>query len=55
VSFKGTSMHIAMLQAMLLVAFSFWMYTIGMSLVRARAIILERESRTHWVRALGTA
>jgi heme exporter protein C len=52
VSFKGTSMHIAMLQSMLLMAVSFWMYSIGASLVRARAIILERESRTQWVRAL---
>ena len=52
VSFKGTSMHIQMLQSMLLVAVSFWMYSIGTSLVRVRAIILERESRTQWVRAL---
>lgn len=52
VSFKGTTMHIQMLQSMLLVAVSFWMYSIGTSLVRVRAIILERESRTQWVRAL---
>jgi heme exporter protein C len=52
VSFKGTSMHVQMLQSMLLVAVSFWMYSIGTSLVRVRAIILERESRTQWVRAL---
>jgi len=52
VSFKGTSMHIQMLQSMLLMAVSFWMYSIGTSLVRVRAIILERESRTQWVRAL---
>jgi heme exporter protein C len=52
VSFKGTSMHIQMLQSMLLVAVSFWMYSIATSLVRVRAIILERESRTQWVRAL---
>jgi heme exporter protein C len=52
VSFKGTTMHVQMLQSMLLVAVSFWMYSIGTSLVRARAIILERESRTQWVRAL---
>ncbi len=55
VSFQGTSMHWQMLWAMLLVAFSFWMYTVGASLVRVRAIILERESRAHWARQLGTA
>ncbi|HYC35548.1 MAG TPA: heme ABC transporter permease CcmC [Usitatibacter sp.] len=52
VSFRGTSMHVAMLQGMLLMAFSFWMYAVGASLVRARTIILERERRTHWVREL---
>src|SRR5512141_2014695 len=52
VSFKGTSMHIAMLQGMLLVAFSFWMYSLGISLLRVRTIILERERRTAWVRQL---
>jgi heme exporter protein C len=55
VSFQGTTMHIQMLQSMLLVAVSFWMYSIGASLVRVRAIILERESRTLWVRALKAA
>ncbi len=52
VSFRGTSMHIAMLWGMLLLAFASWMYALGTSLVRVRAIILERERRTHWVRAL---
>ena len=52
VSFKGTSMHATMLASMLLMALSFWMYSIGASLVRVRSIILERESRTHWVRGL---
>jgi heme exporter protein C len=52
VNLRGTSMHVAMLWGMLLVALSFWMYAIGASLVRVRAIILERERRTHWVRAL---
>ena len=55
VSFKGTSMHIAMLWGMLLMAFSFWMYAIAAALVRVRAIILERESRAHWVRELKAA
>jgi heme exporter protein C len=52
VSFKGTSMHVAMLQAMLLMSAAAWMYAIGATLTRVRAIILEREARTHWVRAL---
>ena len=52
VSFKGTSMHVAMLWAMLLMAISFWMYTIGAALVRCRTIILERERRAQWVRAM---
>jgi heme exporter protein C len=52
VSFKGTSMHVAMLWSMLLVALAFWMYAIATSLTRARTIILERERRTHWVRGL---
>src|SRR5687767_12142906 len=55
VSFRGTSMHWQMLWAMLLVAFSFWMYTVGAALVRVRAIILERESRAQWVRELKAA
>ncbi|MGE5095095.1 MAG: heme ABC transporter permease CcmC [Betaproteobacteria bacterium] len=55
VSFKGTSMHVAMLWGMLLMAFACWMYSIGASLVRVRAIILERERRTNWVRALREA
>lgn len=52
VSFKGTSMHVAMLWSMLLMATCFWMYTVGVSLVRVRTIILERERRTQWVRSL---
>ena len=52
ISFKGTSMHVAMLWGMLLVALGFWMYAIAASLVRVRAIILERERRTQWVRDL---
>jgi heme exporter protein C len=55
VSFKGTSMHVAMLWGMLLMAFACWMYAIGAALVRVRSIILEREARTRWVRTLGGA
>ncbi len=52
VSFKGTSMHVTMLWGMLLMAFSFWMYAAGAALVRCRTLILDRERRTRWVRAL---
>ena len=52
VRLTGTSMHVAMLWGMLLMALAFWMYSIGAALTRVRAIILERERRTHWVRAL---
>ena len=52
VNFRGTSMHRTMLAAMLLMALSFWMYSIGTALTRVRAVILERERRTHWVREL---
>jgi heme exporter protein C len=52
VSLKGTSMHVTMLWSMLLMAFSFWMYAAGASLVRCRTLILDRERRTRWVRAL---
>jgi len=52
VSFKGTSMHVAMLWGMLLMAIACWMYAIGAALVRVRSIILEREARTRWVRSL---
>jgi heme exporter protein C len=52
VKLTGASMHVTMLWGMLLMAFSFWMYAIGASLVRVRAVILERERRTRWAREL---
>lgn len=52
VSFKGTTMHVAMFRGMLLMTGAFWTYSIGMALVRVRAVILERESRARWVREL---
>ncbi len=55
VKLTGSSMHIAMLWGMLLMAVAFWMYAIGAALTRVRAIILERERRTQWVRALATS
>jgi heme exporter protein C len=55
VNFQGSSMHVTMLRSMLLMAFACWMYSIGTVLLRARAIILEREGRTRWARSLGSA
>ncbi|QJR10913.1 Heme exporter protein C [Usitatibacter rugosus] len=55
VKLTGTSMHVTMLTGMLLMVFSFWMYAIGAALTRVRSIILERERRTRWVRALRPA
>ena len=54
VSFKGTTMHVAMFRGMMLMALACWMYAIGAALVRVRSIILEREARTRWVRDLGS-
>ena len=51
VNFKGTTMHIAMLQAMLMMSIAAWMYAIGATLVRVRSIILEREKHTQWARS----
>jgi len=35
---------------MLLMALAFWMYSIAVSLMRLRAIMLERERRSEWVK-----
>jgi heme exporter protein C len=55
VNLRGTTMHKTMLAGMLLMAFSFWTYSIGTALTRVRAVIIERERRTHWVRGLAGA
>jgi heme exporter protein C len=39
-----------MLSAMLVMALAAWMYAIGASLLRVRAIILEREADSDWIR-----
>jgi len=46
---KSPSMAHTMLLGMLLMALSFWAYSIAMSLWRVRSIVLERESQTEWV------
>jgi heme exporter protein C len=44
-------MAATMLTAMLLMTFSFWAYSFAVVFTRARAIVLEQESDTEWVRA----
>ena len=45
-------MATTMLWAMLLMTFAFWAYAFAVVFVRARAIVLERESHADWVRAV---
>jgi heme exporter protein C len=45
---KAPSMATTMLIAMLVMALSFWAYSIAVALARVRVIILERERETHW-------
>jgi heme exporter protein C len=49
---RAPSMATAMLLGMLIMALAAWMYGIAASLMRVRAIILEREADTPWVRDL---
>ena len=44
-------MHGDILAALLVMTLGFWMYAFAAVFARARGIILERESRTDWVRA----
>jgi heme exporter protein C len=52
ITFKGTSMHVAMQQAMYAMIFACWFYAIAVALTRVRSIILERERDTQWVKEL---
>jgi len=52
IKMSGTSMHIAMQQAMFAVLAAIWLYVIAVSLMRVRSIILERERNTQWVAEL---
>ena len=45
---SAPSMAILMFVGMLLMALAFWMYSIAVTLVRVRCIILEREHTTEW-------
>lgn len=49
---KAPSMATTMLWGMLIMALAFWMYCIAVALTRVRAIILEREAHTEWVKEL---
>lgn len=46
---KAPSMAHTMLLAMLLMALAFWAYAFAVVFMRARAVVIERESRTAWV------
>jgi heme exporter protein C len=52
VKFSGTSMHVAMQQAMWTMIAACWLYAIAVTLARVRSIILERERSTQWVEEL---
>ena len=52
VKFSGTSMHVAMQQALLLMLLACWFYAVAVALARVRGIILERERSTQWVAEL---
>lgn len=52
VKLSGTSMHIAMQQAMFTMLVAMWLYVIAVALLRVRSIILERERNTQWVAEL---
>jgi heme exporter protein C len=52
IKFTGTSMHVAMQQAMFIVLVACWFYAIAVALARVRSIILERERNNQWVQEL---
>lgn len=49
---EGSSMSTIMLQAMLIMTFAFWAYSIAVAMYRVRLIILEREKDARWVSEL---
>jgi len=46
---RAPTMAATMFIGMVLLALSFWMYSIAVAFVRVRAIILEREQRSDWI------
>ncbi len=49
---RSPSMATIMLTGLLLMALAFWMYSIAVTLMRVRCIILERERNSDWLRQL---
>jgi heme exporter protein C len=49
---RAPTMAATMLAGMLMMTLAFWMYSIAASLVRVRAIMLERERGADWVKEL---
>ena len=49
---SAPKMATTMLLAMLVMTLAFWAYSFAVVFMRARAIVLERERDTEWVRAL---
>ena len=49
---RSPTMATTMLLGMLLMALAFWMYSIAVTLMRVRAIMLERERNSDWVKEL---
>ncbi|NBS09731.1 MAG: heme ABC transporter permease, partial [Betaproteobacteria bacterium] len=49
---RSPSMAQLMLWGMLLMALSFWAYTLAIVCYRVRSLIVERERHTEWVQAL---
>ncbi|HLR13401.1 MAG TPA: heme ABC transporter permease CcmC [Burkholderiaceae bacterium] len=52
---QAPSMATTMLTGMLIMAFAAWLYTVAVTLVRVRCIILERERHTGWLNRLQEA
>ncbi len=52
IKFTGSTMHIAMQQAMFTMLVACWLYVIAITLMRVRSLILERERNTQWVNEL---
>jgi heme exporter protein C len=49
---RAPSMAETMLWGMLVMALAAWMYTLAVALARTRTLVLERERRSDWARAL---
>jgi heme exporter protein C len=49
IKFSGTTMHVAMQQALFIMLLACWFYAFAVALTRVRSIILERERNTTWI------